>query len=145
MAALGELLLPLYLKQLVEISVAPARFQVTVPEFPQASPYARYQAEQGMVVTNLRHQRVELGALDHEVLRHLDGSRDRRSLAGVLEFALTTGRLTMRNAAGPVPVGDYTPALFCEVLECSLVSLAQQALLSPQTGPASRVEIESVR
>jgi methyltransferase-like protein len=128
-AAAGELLLPLYLKQLIELSVEPPRFQTTIPEFPMASSYARLQAKQGMVVTNLRHQRVQLGALDHEILQKLDGSRDRPALAQVLDQALATGQLTIQNDAGPLPAAECTPALVAEILEHSLANLARQALL----------------
>jgi len=134
LGGVGELLLSLYLKQLVEISVHPPRFAATVAEFPQASPYARYQAERGMVVTNLRHERVQLGALDHELLRHLDGTRDRTSLAPLLAGALASGQLTIRNESGPLPETEQTADLISEILECSLASLGRQALLQPQTG-----------
>jgi methyltransferase-like protein/ubiquinone/menaquinone biosynthesis C-methylase UbiE len=134
-AALAELVLPLYLKQMLEISVEPPRFATTVTADTgnnlRASPYARHQAQQGMVVTNLRHQRVQLGALDHEVLQHLDGSRDRQALAAVLGEALTSGRLTIQNDAGALPSAELTPALIAEILEQSLLSLARQALLMP--------------
>ena len=130
-AAIGEMLLPLYLKQLIEISVEPPRFQTTIPALPTASPYARLQAKQGMVVTNLRHQRVQLGALDHELLQHLDGSRDRPALAQLLDQALASGQLTIQNDAGPLPTAERTPDLVAEILEHSLVNLARQALLMP--------------
>jgi methyltransferase-like protein len=87
-----------------------------------------------MVVTNLRHERVQLGALDHELLRHLDGTRDRKSLAPLLAGALASGQLTIRNESGPLPETEQTADLISEILECSLASLGRQALLLPQTG-----------
>ncbi len=136
--AVAELILPLYLKNLIEIGTAPPRFQTVVPERPRASPLARLQAEEGMVVTSLRHQRVALGALDHEVLRHLDGSRDRQALAPLVDDALATGRLTIQNESGPLPSEARTQALVVELLEHSLANLAQQALLMPEASHCGR-------
>ena len=132
-AALAELILPLYLKQLLEISIETPRFATTLPAdptaAPRASPFARHQAQQSMIVTNLRHQRVQLGALDHEVLQLLDGTRNRESLVPLLDAALDSGRLTIQNASGPLSASDRTPALIAEILEQSLISVARQALL----------------
>ena len=129
--AIAELVLPLYLRRLVEISTAPPRFETLVAERPRASSLARLQAESGLVVTNLRHQRVQLGALDHELLRHLDGNRDRTALGPLLGQALATGRLTIQNDAGPLSAEACTSALVGELLEHALASLARQALLLP--------------
>ena len=82
-----------------------------------------------MVVTNLRQQRVQLGALDHELLQHLDGRRDREALAALLEQALASGWLTITNDAGPFPAESRTAELVAEILEQGLASLARQALL----------------
>ena len=128
-AAIAEVVLSLYLKNVVEISTGPCRFQAAVSQFPRASPLARLQAAEGMVVTNLRHQRVQLGALDHELLRHLDGRRQREALAEALREALAAGRLTITNDAGPIPAQSQTPELVAEILEQGLASLARQALL----------------
>ena len=128
-AAIGELVLSLYLKNIVEISIGPPRFRTVVSERPRASRLARLQAAEGMVVTNLRHQRVQLGALDHELLRHLDGHRDRSALAALLEEALSSGGLTITNDTGPFPAESRTPELVGEILDQGLASLARQALL----------------
>jgi methyltransferase-like protein/SAM-dependent methyltransferase len=127
--AIAEFILPLYLQGLLEIGVAPPRFCTSVAACPRASPLARFQAERGPIVTNLRHQRVQLGALDHELLRNLDGSRDRSALAGILDEALACGRLTVSNKSGPLKANARTPELVAEILEHGLTGLARLALL----------------
>jgi methyltransferase-like protein/ubiquinone/menaquinone biosynthesis C-methylase UbiE len=126
---IGEFVLQMYLRQFVEISTSPSRFQSVVPEQPHASPYARLQAKAGTIVTNLKHQRVQLGALDHELLCYLDGNRDHHTLKTLLNNAITTGRLTIQNDSGPIPSDERTLALTAELLEHGLSNLARQALL----------------
>src|SRR5262249_8153629 len=115
--AIAEFILPLYLQGLLEIGVAPPRFRTSAPALPVASPLARFQAERGSIVTNLRHQRVQLGALDHELLRNLDGSRDRRALATILDEAIACGRLTIRNASRPLEADARSSDLGCVILQ----------------------------
>jgi methyltransferase-like protein/SAM-dependent methyltransferase len=127
--AIAEMVLTLYLRNLVEISIAPVRFQTSVSEQPTASAYARLQANEGMIVTNLRHERVQLGALDHEVLRYLDGTRDRTTLETLVQDAIVNGQLTIDSKSGPLPAEERTSALAAELLRHSLNNLARQALL----------------
>lgn len=82
-----------------------------------------------MVVTNLRHERVQLGALDHELLRHLDGNQNRETLRDLLANALIDGRLTIQNESGPLSAISQPASLFAEILNHSLKNLARQALL----------------
>ena len=126
---IGEFVLQMYLRQFMEISTSPSRFQSVVPERPHASPYARHQAKAGTIVTNLKHQRVQLGALDHELLCYLDGNRNHHALKTLLDNAITTGRLTIQNDSGPFPSDERTFALTAELLEHGLSNLARQFLL----------------
>ncbi|MCI0456885.1 MAG: class I SAM-dependent methyltransferase [Gemmataceae bacterium] len=66
---------------LVELSCYPPRFQLAVSERPVASRLARLQAMTGIPVANMRHESVELGPADRQLLGLLDGTRDRPSLA----------------------------------------------------------------
>jgi len=127
--AIADFVLAMYLQGLLEIGAAPPRFRTTVPEFPLASPLARLQAEQGMVVTNLRHQRVQLGALNHELLRNLDGHRDRRELGTLLNDAVASDRLTITSETGQLPAAELTRKMIDEILEQGLASLTRLALL----------------
>ncbi len=128
---IGEFVLQMYLRQFFEISTSTPRFQSVVPERPNASPYARLQAKAGSIVTNLKHQRVQLGALDHELLCYLDGERTHQELNTLLNTAIVTGRLTIQNDSGPIPTDERTIALTTELLKHGLSNLARQALLMP--------------
>jgi SAM-dependent methyltransferase/methyltransferase-like protein len=94
----------------VEFSVNAPRFVTKVSRRPAATPLARFQAAGGPVA-NLRHQAVALGALDRQVLRHLDGSRDRDEVVRALG-----------GGAGPGVPG--------ELVDQSLCRLAGHALLA---------------
>ncbi|MFN0095530.1 MAG: methyltransferase regulatory domain-containing protein, partial [Dehalococcoidia bacterium] len=66
-----------YSPDLVSYSVHQALATYEVNERPIASRYARYQASQGRgTVTSLRHDRVTVDRLEHEVLKRLDGEHD---------------------------------------------------------------------
>lgn len=65
---------------LAELHVHRSPDVVEFSEKPQGSPLARLQAETGRRVTNLRHRELDLDEFDRQVLRLLDGARDRASL-----------------------------------------------------------------
>jgi hypothetical protein len=61
----------------------------TLSDRPVAWPLARYQATQGDLVTNLRHQTVRLDKAGSLLIQLLDGSRDFDSLAEDYQVMLT--------------------------------------------------------
>jgi hypothetical protein len=67
--------------------------------------------------------------LDAEVVRHLDGTQDRRALRELLEAAIGAGELTVQNENGLLPADARTPELLEHILDVSLTSLARRALL----------------
>jgi hypothetical protein len=82
-----------------------------------------------MIVTNLRQERVQLGALDHQLILHLDGKCDRSTLELRIKLALATGQLTITAELGPLAFEDQTPELMAELVHQGLASLARHALL----------------
>ena len=116
-APLAEILFHGYRIGLLELHSAPPQFSATPGDYPLASPLARWQAQRGVLVTNLRHTTVELeDIVDRYLLLSLDGRRDRAALIGGLrEF------LHSRSEAPD----SLTP----EALEARLERLAKQALL----------------
>jgi len=132
LTAIAEMVLPLYLRNLIEISLSTPRFQRSVSDHPEASPYARYQAKSSMIVTNLRQERVQLGALVHQLIQHLDGKCDRSTLELHIKLALATGQLTITAELGPLAFEEQTPQLMAELVHQGLASLARQALLSSE-------------
>jgi len=71
-----------YSGSLVELRVHAPHLVVEVSESPRASMVARYQAQRGLRVTNLRHERVILDELDRYLLVRMDG---RQSLDALVQ------------------------------------------------------------
>jgi SAM-dependent methyltransferase len=74
-----------FVADLVEFHSIPPGFLTSVSERPAASPLARYEAERGTRVTNMRHEPVSLGEVSRLILRLLDGTRDRAALIAEIE------------------------------------------------------------
>ena len=116
-APLAEILFHGYRIGLLELHTAPAHFSVSPGDFPLASPLARWQAQRGALVANLRHNTVELeDILDRYLLLALDGRHDRAALMrGLREFLHSRG--------------DLPDSLTPEGLDARLDRWARQALL----------------
>ncbi|MEO6397238.1 MAG: class I SAM-dependent methyltransferase [Tepidiformaceae bacterium] len=71
--------------QMLMLTLAPDAFRREPSEHPLSGSYARYCALQGdLVVTNLRHEMVQLDGVSALLLTLLDGTRDRDALLGDL-------------------------------------------------------------
>jgi methyltransferase-like protein len=86
---LAEILLAASNSGLVRLRVSGAPIVTAVSERPVAYPLARYQARRDATVTNPLHEKVDIeDRLGLELLRLLDGTRDRAALVAALaEFA----------------------------------------------------------
>src|SRR5262249_41685700 len=127
---LGLNLLHLYTANLVELHVHSPPFVPAVSELPVASPLARLQAAAGAAVTNLRHERILVNELDRQLLRHLDGSRDRAALLEVLTGLAEDGLLAVQEGGQPVRDRAGSQRAFAPSLDQSLSGLARKALLA---------------
>ncbi|MGN6369480.1 MAG: methyltransferase regulatory domain-containing protein [Phycisphaerae bacterium] len=78
-------LLNAHLSNLVELTLTPPAFTVTLSSHPIASPYARLRAAANEKITNLRLETVQLTEPSRLLLTHLDGLHDRAALARVIE------------------------------------------------------------
>jgi len=65
---------------MVEFYTTPPTYVATLSERPVASKYARYQAINNEMVTNQRHNRVQLGPNARAIISLLDGTNDRAAL-----------------------------------------------------------------
>jgi methyltransferase-like protein/SAM-dependent methyltransferase len=130
--ALGECLLTCYTSgssNLVELHVHPPRMVLEVSARPVASPLARLQAVGGNQVTNLRHELVGLEEFNRQVLRHLDGSRDRAALLDALAELVAQGDLVVNQDGKPVRAAEQIRGFLAQALEQQLPKLARDALL----------------
>jgi methyltransferase-like protein/SAM-dependent methyltransferase len=80
-----------YSGNLVELHAYAPQMALEVSERPVASPFARLQAETSERVTNLRHERVELGEFERCLLPHLDGNHDLGDLVSILKAGPIAG------------------------------------------------------
>ena len=96
-ALLAEILFHGYRIGLLELHRAPPQFSVSPGDCPVASPLARWQAQRGALVANLRHTPVELeDIVDRSLLLSLDGRHDRAALIRGLPDSLTPEGLEAR-------------------------------------------------
>ncbi|MCU1274912.1 MAG: Methyltransferase type 12 [Bryobacterales bacterium] len=116
-APLAEILFHGYRTGLLELYSAPPQFAASAGDRPLASPLARWHAQRGALVANLRHTTVELeDIVDRYLLLALDGRCGRASLIGNLREFLHSR-------------GEPADSITAEALEVRLERLAKQALL----------------
>jgi methyltransferase-like protein len=89
---------------MVELRTDPVVLCLAPGEKPLASPVARLQSDRTGPVTNLRHEAVSLDPFSTQLLRLLDGTRDREALVDALAFVVRQGGLEVKQAG--LPVGD---------------------------------------
>lgn len=94
---------------------------------PQTTPLARLQARRGSVVTNRRHQSLQVSDLSRALLRRLDGTQDRPALADWLRGAIARGEFHVHR--DEQPLSEIDDDTLQTILEAALNSLAESALL----------------
>ena len=90
---LREILFAAYLSGLLKLSTYQPSLVTEISATPEVFPLARWQSEQGNVVTNLIHQSIEIeDPLVLQSVRLLDGTRDRAALlTSLVAFAKENG------------------------------------------------------
>ena len=124
-----------YTGSLVELHVYQPPFTLDIGARPYASPVARWQAKNRMMVTNLRHERVRLDAFSRYLLLCLDGKHDRGALVRrFLEGPVADGMLSIKS--DDADQDEDMASLLKEEIGARLTWLAQAALLCPGSGRA---------
>ena len=118
----------------------PPRFAASPGERPVASPLARLQSENGPSLANLRHRTCDLGQLECQLMRYLDGSRDRTAVLNELVEAVTRGEMELQRDGQPLQDVQVVRQLLGENLEPSLRQLARNALLMQEIASEEKVE-----
>lgn len=126
---LGGDLLQSYSAAVVELHMQALGFVSVVSDRPKANVLARLQAEKGPRVTNLRHETINLDEFNRQLLRHLDGSRDRAALLEVLAGLVSQGVLTIQQQGQAVKEADAVREILSQALDQNLLNLARVALL----------------
>jgi methyltransferase-like protein/SAM-dependent methyltransferase len=113
----------------VQLSLCPSRFTVTVSENPAAAPLARLQATAGYQVTNQRHEVANLDEFGRQVLRHLDGKRNRWDLLDVLVELAAQDVIRVNQGDQRVTDPKVVRKFLDELVDKQLQALARFALL----------------
>jgi methyltransferase-like protein len=96
-----------YERDVVRVYLTAPVFIPHVTKHPVASPVARLQARGDSRVTNREHRSIDLSPTDRFLLAHLDGSRGRDELVGMLLSAVGSGKLKVEG----VTTADTMPAV----------------------------------
>lgn len=127
---LAASLLRAYAGTAVEFHLWSPRFVSQPSARPIASPLARLQAREEKTVVNLRHEDIAVeGSLERQLLRLLDGSRDRAALLGDLFTLVERGNLTGQKDGNPITDFDIARQTIDAELEETLTELGKKALL----------------
>ena len=114
---------------LLELHIHAPRFTTNLSDWPTASPLARWQAQHGARVTNLRHEEVTLTEFDRYLLPLLDGTRDRETLAAELRVVVDAGKLNVAQHGVPVRDEERLREILRTAVGEQLPRIATAALL----------------
>jgi methyltransferase-like protein/2-polyprenyl-3-methyl-5-hydroxy-6-metoxy-1,4-benzoquinol methylase len=119
-----------YSGSLAELHVQAPKLTTVIGECPRASAVARYQAQHGVRVTNLRHERVILDELDRHLYACLDGQHDRVALVqSLLEGPAQQGLLHLERDGQLVEDASEAGKVVTEEVNRRLQWLARAGLL----------------
>jgi len=128
--SLGEMLLRCYALDLIELFTQPPNYVMPAGERPVASPLARLQAERKNRVSSRRHEEVTLDDdVGQQLLRLLDGTRDRAALLDDLQKLVQAGVLVVQVDGQIVRDPVVRQQLLQDALARSLERMARAALL----------------
>lgn len=129
-AALKTALFRSYAAGLLELhTYAPKVFR-EVTERPVASPLTRWQTSQANFVSSLFHTAVRVEEpLVRELIRLLDGSRDRDALLLALEASIDRQRLASGAQGKPIALDAPARQMLRDALEQNLAKLSRMGLL----------------
>ncbi|HEX9784123.1 MAG TPA: methyltransferase regulatory domain-containing protein [Opitutaceae bacterium] len=112
-----------------ELHVHAGAFVTTISERPLACPYSRWQARSGPVVTNRRHERVELDNFGRQLLLLLDGEKDPDALVDSLTQLAVAGTLIVLVDEKVTHDREIIRAIMPAQAEAKLLQLGRLALL----------------
>lgn len=127
--ALGQVLLTLFQQGLAELHLGAPGFVTKLSIRPMVSALARVQIQEGLEVTNLRHERVLLPDVFRQIAQYCDGSQDKAQLVASLEHAVKQGVLKMREGKEFPQAGPERAKYLSGIVSNALNFLSQSALL----------------
>ncbi len=114
---------------IVSISGSPGNYTLDIAEKPYAGKLARYQAMNGKMVTNQRHETVMLNSAEKILIQYLDGSSDMDHIAKKMCSHIETEELVMEKNGDKI--SDPVEMLKSSHIICKsiLQAFAENALL----------------
>jgi methyltransferase-like protein len=122
----------IYSDSLVEFHACEPPFTLEIERKPLASVWSRHESYIGTMVTNLRHERVDLDIYEIHLLRLLDGNHDREEILTALEENARTGEIVIQEQGQPIKDHQRLREVLSAVLDSKLQQLARAALLMAQ-------------
>jgi methyltransferase-like protein len=113
----------------IELRVSAPDLCLKPSTFPVASPLARWQVEHGRPLVNLRHEPVQLDEASRQVLRLLDGTRDRDALVEAMVGMTKEGKLHVEHEGRVLTEGKMLEAMLWAGLQESVNGFGRAALL----------------
>ncbi|HEX3623896.1 MAG TPA: class I SAM-dependent methyltransferase [Verrucomicrobiae bacterium] len=126
---LADFLLRCHAVGFVDLHSYPSTFVAKVSERPMASPLVLWQIRRGPTVSSLRHQAIKIqDTLGVELLRLLDGTRDRAALLEDLGKMIKSGATVIYADGNPITEPKKALEQLAAQLESNLASLAALGL-----------------
>lgn len=122
-------LLHCYTVGAVEFHTWQADYANRAGEYPCTSPLARWQAAKGATITNQRHEGVHTDPVVREVIRTLDGEKDRRAVADHLAELIAGGELAISPDKETPNSADGIRKRARQLVDEALAFMARNALL----------------
>jgi methyltransferase-like protein len=129
-AQLANELMKCYGVGVIELRVSQPKLCATLSERPVASPLVRLQVARGRQLTNLRHEPVQLDEANRQVLRLLDGTRDRDAMVAAMTAMARAGTLRVDHEGKALTEGLVLERMLRAGLEESLRGFARAGLLA---------------
>jgi len=126
---LGEDLLHCFSGKVVELHAWQADFSTEVSQTPMAAPLATYQATHDLPIVNLKHESVATDLISKELLKILDGTRNRDAILYHLIDCAHAGTLVLKENNGDILKGKKLNQAMANAMEDRLNNLAKIALL----------------
>jgi len=128
-AVLASIFLEFMSVDLAECFVHPPRHALRPGEYPAASSVARFQALEGPVVTNFRHEKIKLNETERRIITQLDGSKNRQALIENLRDAAESGAMKVQRDGKMVK--NLEDMKLSDIVNSILDNLNRMALLKP--------------
>jgi methyltransferase-like protein len=126
---IARLLLELYSRALVEFRVTPQPYVSVAGDLPQATPLARWQAENISYVTTMRHTTEQLGDLERRLIVLLNGKNKLSDIQKGMRKLVLDGDVVVEHKGQRMTEETLTDDIVRKIVDRGLRQLCGKALL----------------